>query len=144
MSTRTNCPVILRALVASTGLILAAGAAPGAVILQAGGWQVEVADELVSDVDLFVDFASLEDNVLVIEKFAQFRENYYGRGYTHELMAQARLFGRTRLQFSGFYIREFLLDGQPFQIRRLFISRTACITSSVCRSSHIAEPFPAS
>lgn len=73
MVTRTNCPVILRALVASTGLILAAGAAPGAVILQAGGWQVEVADELVSDVDLFVDFVSLQDNVLVIEKFAQFR-----------------------------------------------------------------------
>ncbi len=73
MSTRTNCPVNLRALVATTGLLLVAGAAPGAVILEAGGWQVEVADELISDVDLYVDFVSLQDNVLVIEKFAQFR-----------------------------------------------------------------------
>lgn len=73
MSTRTNCPRNLSALAASAGLFLVAGAAPGAVILQEGGWQVEVADELASDVDLFVDFASLQGNVLVLEKFAQFR-----------------------------------------------------------------------
>lgn len=73
MSTRTNCPNNLCALVASAGLLAIAGAAQGAVILQAGGWQVEVADELASDVDLYVDFVSLQDNVLVIEKFAQFR-----------------------------------------------------------------------
>lgn len=56
-------------------------------------------------------------------KFAQFRENYYGRGYTHRLDATLRLFHGTRVQFTGQYIREFLLDGTPFQIRRQFVAR---------------------
>ena len=32
-------------------------------------------------------------------------------------------FGRSKVQFSGVYDREFLLDGTPFQDRRLFITR---------------------
>lgn len=72
MCARTYCPALSRVLVASAGLLFAASA-PGAIILQAGGWQVEVDDNLVGDVDLFVDFQSLDGNVLVIEKFAQFR-----------------------------------------------------------------------
>ncbi|MGH9814817.1 MAG: DUF5916 domain-containing protein, partial [Candidatus Acidiferrales bacterium] len=59
------------------------------------------------------------------EKFAQFGENFYGRGYTHEFGLTARMFDRTRLEFRGEYIREFLLDGTPFQIRRLFVTRLA-------------------
>lgn len=56
-------------------------------------------------------------------KFAQFNENYYGRGDTHRLDATLRLFRATRVQFTGQYIREFLLDGTPFQIRRQFVTR---------------------
>jgi hypothetical protein len=56
-------------------------------------------------------------------KFAQFRENYYGRGYVHQLDFTGRLFGGTRVQFTGQYIREFLLDGRPFQVRRQFVTR---------------------
>ncbi len=59
------------------------------------------------------------------QKLAQFRENFYGRGQTHELAANARLFGRTRLEFRGVYVREFLEDGTPFQNRRLFVTRLA-------------------
>jgi len=59
------------------------------------------------------------------QKFAQFRENFYGRGYTHELALNARMFSRTRLEFRGIYVREFLEDGTPFQIRRLFVTRLA-------------------
>jgi hypothetical protein len=59
------------------------------------------------------------------EKFAQFRENFYGRGYTHELAANARLFGHTRIEFRGIYVREFLENDAPFQIRRLFVTRLA-------------------
>lgn len=59
------------------------------------------------------------------EKFAQFSENFYGRGYAHEFGLTARMFDRTRLEFRGEYIREFLLDGTPFQIRRLFVTRLA-------------------
>lgn len=59
------------------------------------------------------------------EKFAQFGENFYGRGYAHEFALTARMFDRTRLEFRGEYIREFLLDGTPFQIRRLFVTRLA-------------------
>jgi hypothetical protein len=59
------------------------------------------------------------------QKFVQFRENFYGRGQTHELSANARMFGRTRLEFRGIYVREFLEDGTPFQNRRLFVTRVA-------------------
>ncbi len=59
----------------------------------------------------------------VWNKFAQFNENYYGRGYTHRLEGTLRLFRATRVQFTGQYIREFLLDGTPFQIRRQFVTR---------------------
>ncbi len=57
------------------------------------------------------------------QKVAQFRENFYGRQQEHDLGLTARLFGHTRLQFGGTWIREFLLDGRPFQDRRLFITR---------------------
>ncbi len=56
-------------------------------------------------------------------KMAQFHENFYGRAQQHELALQARLFGRTRIQFSGLLVREWLLDHTPFQDRRLFITR---------------------
>jgi hypothetical protein len=56
-------------------------------------------------------------------KMAQFRENFYGREQLHELGLQARLFGRTRIQFSGLLVREWLLDHTPFQDRRLFLTR---------------------
>lgn len=59
------------------------------------------------------------------QKFAQFRENFYGRGDTHELALNARLFDRTRLEFRGIYVREFLENGTPFQNRRLFVTRLA-------------------
>jgi hypothetical protein len=58
-------------------------------------------------------------------RFVQFGENFYGRFQAHELSFTARMFDRTRLEFSGEYIREFLLDGTPFQIRRLFVTRLA-------------------
>lgn len=57
------------------------------------------------------------------QKMAQFKENFYGRELRHDLGLTARLFGHTRVQFSGNWIREFLLDGTPFQDRRLFLTR---------------------
>lgn len=60
---------------------------------------------------------------LTTRKMAQFRENFYGREQDHQLGVTARLFGHTRVQFSGTLVREFLLDGTPFQDRRLFITR---------------------
>jgi hypothetical protein len=57
------------------------------------------------------------------QKTAQFRENFYGRSQTHFLGLTARMFGRTRVQLSGTFIREFLLDRTPFQNRRLIIAR---------------------
>ena len=59
----------------------------------------------------------------VHRKEAEFRENFYGREQRHELSLLAHLLNRTKLQFSGIYDREFLLDGRPFQDRRLFITR---------------------
>ncbi len=56
-------------------------------------------------------------------KMVQFKENFYGRELRHDLGLTARLFGHTRVQFSGSWIREFLLDGTPFQDRRLFLTR---------------------
>jgi hypothetical protein len=56
-------------------------------------------------------------------KFAQFRDNFYGRGENHELALTARLLRRARLEFRGTLIREFLDDGTPFQVRRLFVTR---------------------
>jgi len=72
-------------------------------------------------------------------KFAQFRENYYGRGQEHTLGTTARLFGRTRLQFSGTWIREFQLDGTPFQMRRLFISRISHQFTPKLRARTLAQ-----
>ncbi|MGH9651534.1 MAG: DUF5916 domain-containing protein, partial [Terriglobales bacterium] len=57
------------------------------------------------------------------QKFAQFAENFYGRGSAHDLGLEARLLGRTRVQLRGLWVREFLLDGTPFQNRRLFVAR---------------------
>ncbi len=56
-------------------------------------------------------------------KFAQFRDNFYGRGETHELALTGRLFRRARLELRGTLVREFLDDGTPFQVRRLFVAR---------------------
>ncbi len=63
------------------------------------------------------------DYTFTTRKVAQFRENFYGRELVHQLNLNARLFGRTRMQFSGIIHREFLLDHTPFQNRRLFITR---------------------
>jgi hypothetical protein len=56
-------------------------------------------------------------------KVAQFRENFYGREQNHFLSVTGRLFGRTRVQFNGRWIRELLEDGTPFQMRRQFLAR---------------------
>jgi len=56
-------------------------------------------------------------------KMAQFRDNFYGREQRHQLNVSARLLGRTRVQFNGVWVREFLLDGAPFQVRRLWVTR---------------------
>jgi hypothetical protein len=56
-------------------------------------------------------------------KFVQFRERFYGREQVHLATFTARMFGRTKVQFTGTWIREFLLDHTPFQNRRLFITR---------------------
>jgi len=56
-------------------------------------------------------------------KMVQFAENFYGREQQHELGLTARILDRTRLQFAGTFVREFLLDATPFQDRRLFITR---------------------
>ncbi len=56
-------------------------------------------------------------------KFAQFRENFYGRTQVHNFYVSGRLFDRTRLEFTGTWIRELLLDHTPFQMRRLFVTR---------------------
>jgi len=56
-------------------------------------------------------------------KFAQFREKFYGRGQEHSFGLTARILSRTRLEVRGNVIQELLLDGTPFQTRRLFITR---------------------
>jgi hypothetical protein len=56
-------------------------------------------------------------------KLPQFRENFYGREQKHFLSVTGRLFGRTRVQFNGTWIRELLQDGTPFQMRRQFLAR---------------------
>ncbi len=57
----------------AAGVLLTSAGASGAVLLEAGGWRAEVDDALLSSVDLFVDFESFENDILVLEKFAQFR-----------------------------------------------------------------------
>jgi len=57
------------------------------------------------------------------KKFAQFRENFYGRQQVHYLYVSGRLFDRTRVEFTGTWVREMLLDHTPFQMRRLFVAR---------------------
>jgi len=61
--------------------------------------------------------------LFVHRKEAEFRENFYGREQRHELGLLLHAFGRTKVQFSGVYDREFLMDGTPFQDRRLLITR---------------------
>ena len=61
--------------------------------------------------------------LFVHRKVAEFHENFYGREQRHELGLLAHAFGRTKVQFSGVYDREFLMDGTPFQDRRLLITR---------------------
>ena len=57
------------------------------------------------------------------EKIAQFRENFYGRAQSHLVGVSGRMFDRSRVEFYGTWIRELLVDGTPFQMRRLFITR---------------------
>lgn len=56
-------------------------------------------------------------------KAVNFRDNYYGRGQRYEAELNARLAGRTKLLLQGEYNREFLLDGTPAQVRRLYVLR---------------------
>jgi hypothetical protein len=56
-------------------------------------------------------------------KFVQFRESFYGREQVHRLEGTFRLRHATRVQFTGLYFRERLLDGMAFQIRRLWVTR---------------------
>jgi len=57
------------------------------------------------------------------KKMVNFRDNYYGRGQVYEAELNAKLAGRAKLMFQGEYDREFLLDGRPAQVRRLFVVR---------------------
>ncbi len=59
------------------------------------------------------------------QKAVNFRDNYYGPRQQYEVELNARLAGRTRLTFEGEYNREFLLDGTPMQVRRLYVLRLA-------------------
>lgn len=59
----------------------------------------------------------------VHRKEAEINENFYGREVRHQLGMLVHLFGRTKVQFSGIFDREFLMDHTPFQDRRLYISR---------------------
>lgn len=72
-------------------------------------------------------------------KQAEFREQYYGREQYHELGMLIHAAGRTKLQFSGAFDREFLLDGTPFQDRRLFITRINEQLSSKLRARILAQ-----
>ncbi len=56
-------------------------------------------------------------------RIVQFRENFAGRAQEHNLGLTARLLRRIKLQASGRLVREFLDDGTPFQVRRLFLTR---------------------
>lgn len=56
-------------------------------------------------------------------KEAEYYEYFYGREQRHELTMLLHAFARTKIGFSGVFDREFLLDGTPFQDRRLFITR---------------------
>lgn len=60
---------------------------------------------------------------LTVRKVAQFRENFHGREQRHDLGMSLRMLGRTQVEFRGQWVREFLMDRTPFQVRRLFISR---------------------
>ena len=59
----------------------------------------------------------------VHRKEAEINENLYGREVRHQLGMLVHLFGRTKVQFSGIFDREFLMDHTPFQDRRLYIAR---------------------
>ncbi|HWQ03187.1 MAG TPA: DUF5916 domain-containing protein, partial [Candidatus Nitrosotenuis sp.] len=73
------------------------------------------------------------------QKMAQFRENFYGRAQTHLLAITARMFGRTKVQFTGTIIREFLMDRTPFQNRRLLITRVNHQFSPKLRARVLAQ-----
>lgn len=73
------------------------------------------------------------------QKFAQFRENFYGREQTHALGLNLLIRPQTRLIFNGTFIREFLLDGTPFQVRRLFISRVTHQFSRKLRTRFLGQ-----
>ena len=56
-------------------------------------------------------------------KMVQFRDNFYGRSQTYDLQLNTKLAGHTKVIFNGQYVREFLLDHRPAQVRRLYITR---------------------
>ncbi len=56
-------------------------------------------------------------------RIVQFRENFVGQAQEHNLGLTARMLRRIKLQASGRLVREFLDDGTPFQVRRLFLTR---------------------
>lgn len=72
-------------------------------------------------------------------KFVQFRENFYGRTQVHRFYLSGRMFNRTRLEFTGTWIREMLLDHTPFQMRRLFITRLTHQFSRKLRTRTLAQ-----
>lgn len=57
------------------------------------------------------------------QKGVNFRDNYYGPRHRYEMELNARLAGRTKLALQADYNREFLLDGTPIQVRRLWVLR---------------------
>src|SRR5262245_3331715 len=62
--------MIRAGLLTAAALILSSSANAALVLNLGGGWQATITDE--ANVDLAVDFVSLQDNILVIEKFANF------------------------------------------------------------------------
>lgn len=62
--------MIRAGLLTAAALIVSSSANAALVLNLGGGWQATIADEV--NVDLIVDFVSIQDNILVIEKFANF------------------------------------------------------------------------
>jgi len=73
------------------------------------------------------------------QKSVNFRDNYYGPRQQYEVELNARLAGRTRLNLQGEYNREFLLDGTPLQVRRLYVARITHQFTSRWRTRLLAQ-----
>jgi len=74
-----------------------------------------------------------------LQKSVNFRDNYYGPRQQYEVELNARLAGRTRLNLQGEYNREFLLDGTPMQVRRLYVARITHQFTSRWRTRLLAQ-----